>query len=53
MWIKRILYSLLGVRKASDLDEDLKHITIPKFIALFVTLNVVFISTIILIINLL
>ncbi|MBT3851208.1 MAG: DUF2970 domain-containing protein [Gammaproteobacteria bacterium] len=52
MWIKRILASLLGIRKSSDLEDDLSNITIPKFIFLFVALNVVFISFIILVINL-
>ncbi|MBT3673582.1 MAG: DUF2970 domain-containing protein, partial [Proteobacteria bacterium] len=29
MWIKRILASLMGVRKSSDLEEDLNKLTLP------------------------
>ncbi len=52
MWFKRILGSLMGVRTSKDLEDDLSNITIPKFIILFLTLNLVFISLIILAINL-
>ena len=52
MWFKRILASLMGVRTSKDLENDLSNLTIPKFIILFITLNVVFISLIILVINL-
>ena len=52
MWIKRILASLMGIRASQDLEKDLDNITIAKFIILFFTLNIVFISLIILIINL-
>ena len=52
MWIKRILASLMGVRKSSDLEEDLNKLTLPKFIVLFIMLNAAFISFIILAINL-
>jgi len=52
MWFKRILASLIGVRNSKDLEEDLKNITIQKFIFLFLTLNIVFIGFIILAINL-
>ena len=52
MWFKRILASLMGVRTSKDLENDLNNITIPKFIILFLTLNLVFISLIILAINL-
>tara|TARA_B100000676_G_scaffold31868_1_gene30178 strand:- start:1890 stop:2051 length:162 start_codon:yes stop_codon:yes gene_type:complete len=52
MWFKRILASLMGVRTSKDLESDLSNLTIPKVIILFITLNVVFISIIILAINL-
>jgi hypothetical protein len=52
MWFKRILALLMGVRTSKDLENDLSNLTIPKFIILFITLNVVFISLIILAINL-
>jgi hypothetical protein len=52
MWFKRILASLMGVRTSEDLENDLSNITIPKFIILFLTLNLVFIGLIILAINL-
>jgi len=52
MWIKRILASLMGVRKSSDLEDDLNKLTVTRFIILFVCLNAAFISFIILAINL-
>ena len=52
MWFKRILASLMGVRSYKDLEDDLSSFSIPKFIILFLTLNAVFISFIILAINL-
>jgi hypothetical protein len=42
----------MGVRKSSDLEEDLSKLTLPKFIILFIILNAVFILFIILAINL-
>ncbi|MDB3868148.1 DUF2970 domain-containing protein [Gammaproteobacteria bacterium] len=42
----------MGVRTSKDLENDLSNLSIPKFIFLFITLNVVFISLIILAINL-
>ncbi|MDA8608283.1 DUF2970 domain-containing protein [Gammaproteobacteria bacterium] len=42
----------MGVRTSKDLENDLSNLSIPKFIFLFLTLNVVFISLIILAINL-
>ena len=52
MWLKRILASLMGIRTSKDLENDLSNLSISKFIILFLTLNVVFISLIILAINL-
>ena len=43
MWIKRIISSLLGIRKKADLEEDLKQISITKVIILFILVN--FLST--------
>ena len=48
MWIKRILASLMGVRKSSDLEDDLNKLTVTRFIILFVCLNAAFISFIML-----
>ena len=47
MWIKRIISSLLGIRKKADLEEDLKQISISKVIILFILINSVFIFIII------
>ena len=52
MWLKRIMSSLMGVRSSKDLEDDLKKLTLSKFIILFLTLNIVFVSFIILVINL-
>ena len=42
----------MGIRKSSDLEEDLNKLTLPRFIVLFILLNAAFISFIILAINL-
>ena len=47
MWIKRIISSLLGVRKKADLEKDLRQISLSKVIILFVLINSVFIFIII------
>ncbi|MDC0873883.1 DUF2970 domain-containing protein [Gammaproteobacteria bacterium] len=47
MWIKRILWLLLGVRSKKDLAEDLSKLSVIKVIILFFLLNIVFISIII------
>ncbi len=49
MWINRIISSFFGIRKKSDLKNDLKNISLKKLILLFVILNVIFISIILLI----
>ena len=49
MWINRIISSFFGIRKKSDLINDLKNISLKKLILLFVILNVLFISIILLI----
>lgn len=46
MWLKRILYSLIGVRDKSDLADELDNFTLKKFIFFFILLNVVFIALI-------
>ncbi|MBL6902747.1 MAG: DUF2970 domain-containing protein [SAR86 cluster bacterium] len=47
MWIKRIIWSLLGIRSKKDLEEDLSSLSVPKVLILFFLLNIVFISIII------
>ena len=49
MWINRIISSFFGIRKKSDLKNDLKNISLKKLILLFVMINVLFISIILLI----
>ncbi len=49
MWINRIISSFFGIRKKTDLKNDLKNISLKKLILLFVILNVLFISIILLI----
>ncbi len=49
MWINRIISSFFGIRKKTDLKNDLKNISLKKIILLFVILNVLFISIILLI----
>lgn len=46
MWLKRILYSLIGVRSKAELENDLKKVTLVKLIILFLALNITFISLI-------
>ena len=46
MWIKRLLNSMIGIRKTSEFEHDLKHITIKKIIVLFLFLNITFIGII-------
>jgi hypothetical protein len=53
MWLKRIFSTLLGIRNRVDLEEDLKNVSLPRLIILFITINFVFISIIITITNLL
>ena len=34
MWLKRIIASFFGIRKSSDLETDMKNISLGKFIFL-------------------
>ncbi len=43
MWINRIISSFFGIRKKSDLNNDLKDISLKKLIALFIVINLFFI----------
>jgi len=46
MWFKRILDSFLGVRSKNELENDIKKVTLPKLIVLFLVINITFISLI-------
>ena len=46
MWLKRLIKSILGVRKKEELENDLKKISITKIITLFIALNITFIGII-------
>jgi hypothetical protein len=46
MWLKRLIKSILGVRKKEELENDLKKISITKLFTLFITLNITFIGII-------
>ena len=50
MWLKRILNSFLGVRSKSELENDLKGLSLSKIILLFIVLNITFIRLLIFII---
>ena len=47
MFIKRILYSILGLRRNKDMESDLKNINLKKIIIFFILLNLFFIGIII------
>jgi hypothetical protein len=51
MWLKRILNSFLGVRSKSELENDLKGLSLSKIILLFIVLNITFIGLLIFIIT--
>ncbi len=48
----RIISSFLGIRKKSELSDDLKNISLFKIILLFITLNIAFISIVLIITSL-
>ena len=52
MWFYRIISSFLGIRKNSELSNDLKNVSLLKIIILFITLNVVFICIVLIITSL-
>jgi|ETNmetMinimDraft_19_1059907.scaffolds.fasta_scaffold04880_3 hypothetical protein len=49
MWFTRIISSFFGIRKKSDLNDDLKSISLKKIIFLFLVLNILFIGFVLLI----
>ena len=49
MWINRIIDSFFGIRKKTDLNKDLNDLSLKKVIALFLILNVLFISIVLII----
>ncbi|MFL2715678.1 MAG: DUF2970 domain-containing protein [Gammaproteobacteria bacterium] len=49
MWINRIISSFFGIRKKSDLNDDLEGLSLKKLVILFITLNILFIGFVILI----
>jgi len=49
MWFTRIISSFFGIRKKSDLNDDLKNISLKKIILLFLILNILFIGFVLLI----
>ena len=46
MWLKRIFNSFLGIRSKSELEDDIKKVTLVRLIILFLALNITFISII-------
>jgi hypothetical protein len=49
MWINRIIGSFFGIRKKTDLNKDLNDLSLKKVIALFLILNILFISIVLII----
>ena len=49
MWFTRIISSFFGIRKKSDLNDDLKSISLKNIIFLFLVLNIIFIGFVLLI----
>ena len=47
MFIKKLLYSILGLRRNKDMESDLKNINLKKIIIFFILLNLFFIGIII------
>ena len=47
MFLKRLLYSILGLRRNKDMESDLKNINLKKIIIFFILLNLFFIGIII------
>lgn len=47
MFLKRLLYSILGLRRNKDMESDLKNINFKKIIIFFIILNLFFIGIII------
>ncbi|EJP72676.1 MAG: hypothetical protein NT02SARS_1057 [SAR86 cluster bacterium SAR86B] len=51
MFLKRLLYSILGLRRNKDLASDLNKINLKKIILFFIILNIFFIGITIVIIK--
>tara|TARA_B100000989_G_C19415548_1_gene416299 strand:+ start:459 stop:632 length:174 start_codon:yes stop_codon:yes gene_type:complete len=49
MWFYRIINSFLGIRKETELSKDLKKITFKKIIILFISINLIFVTIVLLI----
>ena len=49
MWFSRIISTFFGIRKKSELSEDLHNISFGKIIILFFVINFVFICIILII----
>jgi len=47
MFLKRLLYSILGLRRNKDMESDLNNINLKKIIIFFILLNLFFIGIII------
>jgi hypothetical protein len=51
MFLNRLLYSILGLRRNKDLASDLNKINLKKIILFFIILNIFFIGITIVIIK--
>ena len=49
MWLHRIINSFLGIRKKDELKNDLDNLNFFKIIIFFLSINIVFISIVVLI----
>ena len=49
MWLHRIINSFLGIRKKDELKNDLNNLNLSKIIIFFLSINIVFISIVMLI----
>ena len=49
MWFIRIINSFLGIRKKDELKNDLNNLNLSKIIIFFLSINIVFISVVVLI----
>ena len=49
MWFYRIINSFLGIRKETELSKDLKKITFKKIVILFISINLIFVTIVLLI----
>ncbi len=49
MWFSRIISSFFGIRKKNDLQKDLQKISLGRLVFLFLVINVLFVSFVIII----